>query len=499
MQITLYKLKKRENSTRVPGSSDGNYPVTGFIFEPCSIIEPSIKINWGLQTAPYDYNYCYIPEFGRFYHVENWTFNKGFWTFTGVCDPLASWKADILASTQYVVRSASSFDGEIVDNLYPCKAKTQYVEKNCIPEAGSVFTDNYGTGCYILSVISQEGGTIGGNAYYLMGNTAFTSLYRVLLNTVDWLEVDPSEISENLQKMFFNPMDYLVGAMWFPMSVQRMALESGATPISGDLPYGQWQLPFTGVAYQLPNNGSSYVQRYNVEIPDHPLASQRGKYLNISPYTRRWLNFPPFGRTALDTTTLIGRTTLQIVCRIDMITGRAQLTAGGLENAVCIYENAQLGVPIQITQITTDFISGVQTLGNVAGSAMSLVGQAAALNPYVGAATAGGLLAGAGAAVSAAGGLGAVGNMIQAAFNDVAKSGSNGSLVGYGLKPTMGSLFSIPVDDYVAERGRPLCKPVKLSTLTGYTLCEDPDLQISATAEEIRAIKRYLASGFYIE
>lgn len=503
MQIVLYKVSKRENSTYVPQGIDGEYPVTGDIFEPCSVIRPTITLNLGLSENPSAYNYCYIAVFNRYYWVVDWTYTDGLWQMSAAVDVLASWKQQISASTQYVTRAASQFDGTIIDNLYPCKAATQYTETQCIPDEGHVYYDNYYSGFYVVGVIAPNTQSIGGVAYYVMSGIAFSGFMEVLLSNVDWLDIDAGEISQNIQKMLFNPFDYLISAMWYPLSLGSFLSISGSgAGITTQMPYGWWRLNLPYGIYPLDNSGASFAQHYTVQLPNHPLAGTRGSYLNISPYTRRWLNFPPFGRTALDTTTLIGRSELQIVCRIDTITGKAQLTAGGLENAVCVYENAQLGVPIQISQITTDYISGIQTLGNVAATAGGLIGALGA------AGTAGAIVAGTAPSAALAagfklsdalGGIGGIGNALQAAFNDVSHSGANGTLVGYGLKPTIGSLFSMPVDDYPDDRGRPLCKAVQLGTLSGYVLCEDSDIKIPATAEETRAIKSFLDAGFYME
>ena len=61
------------------------------------------------------------------------------------------------------------------------------------------------------------------------------------------------------------------------------------------------------------------------------------------------------------------------------------------------------------------------------------------------------------------------------------------------------SEFLEVVDDDLAQRGRPLCQKVQISSLSGYILVSDPDIAISGTAEENDEIKSYMASGFYYE
>ena len=54
-------------------------------------------------------------------------------------------------------------------------------------------------------------------------------------------------------------------------------------------------------------------------------------------------------------------------------------------------------------------------------------------------------------------------------------------------------------DEDISSRGRPLCKPTLISSLSGYIMCEDADPQIAATDSELREIVSYLNSGFYYE
>ena len=56
------------------------------------------------------------------------------------------------------------------------------------------------------------------------------------------------------------------------------------------------------------------------------------------------------------------------------------------------------------------------------------------------------------------------------------------------------------VDDDNSKNGRPLAKSVALSTLSGYTTCQNPHVVlIGYTQSENDAVNVYLANGFYIE
>ena len=59
--------------------------------------------------------------------------------------------------------------------------------------------------------------------------------------------------------------------------------------------------------------------------------------------------------------------------------------------------------------------------------------------------------------------------------------------------------WHVPVDMDVAHKGKPLCQVRQLSTLAGYQLCTNVDVQAAATREELDAIRTYLESGYYYE
>lgn len=116
MNISLFTLSKRINSTQQPTSGTPGQTVSGFLNERSGVVSPSIKFQ---ISNPSSYNYMYIPEFSRYYYIREWTYEAGFWWASGEVDPLASWKTHITSAEAYVLRSASTWDGTITDNEYP--------------------------------------------------------------------------------------------------------------------------------------------------------------------------------------------------------------------------------------------------------------------------------------------------------------------------------------------------------------------------------------------
>lgn len=90
MQLKLYKSLDEKN--RIRKTLTGELVLNGALRDNSSVIKPTILI----QTDPLDYNYAYIPEFGRYYYITNITaFRKNAWLIDLKCDVLMSYADDI--------------------------------------------------------------------------------------------------------------------------------------------------------------------------------------------------------------------------------------------------------------------------------------------------------------------------------------------------------------------------------------------------------------------
>ena len=97
--------------------------VTGSLKEETSIITPVINIK---KTDPVRYNYCYIPDFKRYYYINNIeSVRQGIWRLYLQVDPLMSFKTDILALKVVAVKQSLITNGDeyiddgslVTDNL----------------------------------------------------------------------------------------------------------------------------------------------------------------------------------------------------------------------------------------------------------------------------------------------------------------------------------------------------------------------------------------------
>ena len=478
IKINFYKYSKRVNSTAIPSGTGAEYDAT--IKQPCSIINPVIELN-AMQTASPDYNYCHIADFDRWYWVSNWTWERGLWIADLTVDPLASWRAEIGASSNYIARSSYEYDGAIMDNYYPVKAESSISRISATGGSPWAGGSNINNGTFILGVVNNKplenpagkASNFGAVRYYLMSASDLRDLMTILLGNISYMQI--TDIGEELAKGIINPFEYIVSCLYFPFA-HTVNTPAAANQIPGtnlfNISVGWWDL--TGAAGGLINANDPVINiTSSFTVPKHPQAASRGKYCNMAPYSRYTLNYGPFGTIPIDTSLLQDCTTLKVEMDVDLITGGGKITLSNASgNDFPIINYAQLGVPIQLAQITTD------VLGAITG-AVSTVGSLLTGNI-----------------------IGAISGITSAATSLLPQyktQGSNGSTLNFEQAPELiGEFFTI-VDNDNAEHGRPLCARRTISSVPGYLVIESPEVSAPATSAELEQILAFMSGGFFYE
>ena len=497
--LILYEgFVKKENSTKRPSTGTTRY-IQGILKEPCSIMNPVIKIErLPNDVIPGDYTYARWSQADRYYFIEDWVWVNGLWEVHMKEDVLATFKTEIGNSTEYVLRtdSTTDFNGEITDTTYP--ATTDIVTESY--NVSNIFTTDLTVGCYIVGIIS--GGSsqaVGAISYYAMTSGEFGSFKNALFSdsnliTMGLAVLDPStgtltptitDMSLELLKTMYNPYQYVVSCMWFPFGKSAIPSSTAVTGIK----MGWWEYP------NLTGN-RLYAQTFelgNEQFPirAHPQAS-RGSYLNFAPYTRRTL-FGRFGSVPIDTTMFTVGDKINVSYMIDLITGqcytkisRRNETTTPVSEDLLTERNFLIGVPIQIAQVGVDYlgtaVSALNTIPQIMGGAIS------------------GIASGKGAVMGAiAGGASGIYNTLQSAMPQVETGGQNGSFLAPGNTTHVIEQFYKIVDEDIAHRGRPLCELRQLNTLSGFILCAEGEIDISCYDNERKEISRYLTEGFFWE
>lgn len=434
-----------------------------------------------ITGAKPSYNYVYISAFGaRYYFIRDISYELGEWVLSCECDVLASFKTSIGNSSQYVLRSASSYDDTIIDSLYPTKAQPAVVYT---PKTPTIFSS---TGCYVLGVIGGTGthvtaGQARGMTYYIMDDahlaafanyanswTAADAIGQDFITNVTGTTIDA--LSRQLLKVY----DYVKSCVWIPIPdsaivgtnlYKRIALGGFLCPLSN----GSGKEPAT---YNVTGTVCSFT------VPYHLDYSTLGPWTCASPYSSHYIDVPFLGEYPLPLGTVTSGDLITVEMDLSIIDGSCQFfikcTPGGTGTPFILDRvQAMVGasVPINVIQ------------GNYIGQGSSAIGAVASAftGNFVGA------LAGIADAVS----------------NAIPSPKTVGGLQGYHVSEFQGGITSTfwrPVDTDNTSHGRPLCQVKTISSLSGYILCENAEIAIAtATADECDRIISFMNGGFYYE
>lgn len=461
---------KRHNSTYGGGSGAHWCTLSCALKEESSITNPSLFVDITsseIFSSEGALNHCYIPLYKRFYFIDNWTYERGKWRADCSIDVLTSFKTEIGNSSQYVLRCASQSDGAIFDALYPIKNNISYSYSNAT-NPWSI----YG-GTYVIGTISGGGMGLGCVGYYALTSTQFHSLMSYLFGNIGSyfdLNAIAQDISIDTFKALFNPFQYICSAMYLPFSL------SGMNPSQQNIDVGYWTIPVQGGRL---TTLEPYSRSFSLAwAGTHPKAS-RGDYVYCSPYTRVDVDFQPFGHFELPSDVIYSRGGVDIAFKVDTITGIGTCFIGGLIAPIMTI-TSQVGVPIKLSQMVTDYMNAFTTTAQGVGNTISKV-----MSGDIGGAIGSGVAC--------------IDSSIRAQIPTLSSIGNNGGLSSLVQAPVATYTYYDIVDDDNARNGRPLCKQRTINTLSGYILCNNASVETSGTFEENQEISRLMNTGFYYE
>lgn len=463
--VSLYNFSKRENSTKRPDTDPVSFQC--ILKEGSSIITPTISLDLGLGADPSAYNYAYIPEYGRYYYIQNWYFDNALWTASMIVDVLATFKNEIGYTSLYVLRSSAAYDGSIIDGLYPAKiTHTHYLQTQ------NLYTSDITAGAFVIGVVSKDA-NFGSLAYYALSYAAMVQLTSYLLDDaiIETNGFSVDDASLELQKSLIDPLSYIKSCVYIPMPY--MIIQGAAARAT----VWSWN---TGVACKrIGNNVIAAAAALSFPLHKHPQAGARGLFCNVSPYADIRLLSDPFGEIALDTMVLANQSSVTIDLRMDVTNGIGYYTieSGGY---ILSRINTQVGVPVNLSQVVRDY------LGAASAAVQGTVGTVSAA------------LAGDVAGAIGAAGAGIV-NSVKAIQPRQTTLGGSGSFAAYDHQISLQEIFYQIVDDDNDHHGRPLCQMRTPASLGGYMIVQDGDVPTAGTQSETAEIKSYLESGFFYE
>lgn len=460
LQVKLYKFSKVSNSTAIPASTAGD--VTHVVLkEETSLLQPVLVLQTASKTTdPTGWNYAYISEWERYYFIVNWVYLGAVWEAHLEVDALASFRSQIGDSTQYVTRSSSTYSVDVVDSAYPATAY-QSINRTEVPGFNAIVGKS---GVYVVGVVSNEVGSIGATKYYMLSQDGMNEWLDELMTNTSWLGSDFGGITDDVVKTISNPFEYIVSCKWFP--IEPSWLVEGPRNIK----MGWYELPYvrTGLLIR-----PSDVFNMTIEIPRHPQMA-RGDWLDRSPYTTRKLITSYFGEVVINPKDIALNDTLGLTVKVDYITGDAMLylKSGGYTFSEV---SGVMGCPIQIAQFFTDLkVKGASTLVDFGQS----LGRG--LLELFGFDTSG------------------VGNPLNVPdVQSVSTNGVNGSSIGANEPFILYSVFTHIAAEDNAHLGRPLCQSKQISSIPGYIMVGNPQINFTCTEPEKRSIIAFMKQGMY--
>lgn len=378
--VVLYKMNKRSNSTKQPdaGAISSSVSINALLLENTSIINPTLifqqpandNVNLNL------YNYAYISDFGRYYFITNITHDtNSIYTIYLATDVLASFRTSIRNSSQYVVRSSSSSDDNIVDTLYPTKPFSTYsnafgsntynqgdvhrlITSNNEESIGSIFYFNYGlqypTNAVCFGVIGSSG--VGAN-YYVATESNFIDF---MTNVFALIPSDMGSMADGVKKLLVDLNQYIVSVVLLPV----MPHSSNLGSLQSSVRLGSYTVNCTCYSFTPGADYETYFLKTDLSLPQHPNIATHSYYA-MPPYSRYTLDFFPMGSVPLDTAKLYGRTTINVMWSIDYVTGMAIFRVGYFGQSltpstfVTLYTDVcQVGIPIPLSQLKVDTATG---------------------------------------------------------------------------------------------------------------------------------------------
>ena len=488
MAHTFYfgNVKKRINST-LQGGTSAAYDV--LFKNPTSLDTPVITLN---ESGDFDYNYARYKDY-YYFVVDKKSLNNNLWEVSLELDPLATKKADILASTQFVSYSNVSGGAWLQDSRVP-------VMKNALTAVNTANLDFPSTqGSYILTVLGKSG----------------VDCFRVTRPTIQSLITELQNWNQDVLNDIKIGLSYgTEEERW--QSIANAMLDSGFLGNEYEVAVQcirscHW-VPFNGTVI-----GGTETQIYLGNYPCRAADSTAltGYKLSLSwtggnvglsipwhyadwrrTYCEKVYLYLPFvGMVSLNSDDINGASGLTIKYAITPSDGQVcyEVSAGG--QVIGTYGgNCAMQIPIGINQkaslgdiVTTLFAGAEKTVNMAINSSISPIS--------AGAAAIGASMAGLEASYD-------LGNVMLSTTPSTVGGIGGGAGAGLDLQAkciTVAHPTVIEPAEMVATMGVPTMRPLQLSSCSGYCQCANAHVATDLDAPWNAKIDAYMNGGFYIE
>lgn len=483
--VSFGTFSKRRNSTKQPSGLSDTRNVK--LKDLTSVDSPTFILTGN------DFTYNYADWEGRYYFITDIrSMHNNLIEVDCILDVLATYKSEILASTQYVCYSSLHGGAWLADTRLVVQ-KDATVSRNIITLP---FID--ANGCYILSVVGQSG----------------VDVFRVTRSTIQNLIEGLQDWRDNLGqdiKTTFDFSDDLAAYESIANALTDTGLIGNAYETAVQCIRSCHWVPFSDLVvggtlsniylgnYPAKNQGtllSGYKLSGTFDSGNEPIAIP----WQYNDYRRAYcesvyLYLPFVGMVNIATDEIVGSSSLYVKYSITPSDGQVCYEVSADNQIIGTYGgNCKMDIPIGINQksslgdiATTMFAGAEKTINSAIHSSVSPVSASAAT---------------VGVGLGIASSTYEVGNVT--ASTHMSCIGGIGGGAGAGLTRnvvcfTVAHSTSCTPSAMQATMGLPTMKPVQLSSLSGFCQCANAHVDAPAMAHELDAIDSFLNSGFYIE
>lgn len=483
-QVKFGTFAKRRNSTKQPTSLSDTRTVT--LKETTSQDRPTFIVTGN----NFNYNYCEWD--GKYYFIEDIeSLRNNEIAVHCILDPLATYKTEILASTQFVCYSSVLGDTWLMDSRIPILSKGSAHKTTIVNPRLSR------SGSYVLAVNGENG----------------CAIYRISQANISQLIQNLTTWQSNVTSSFLNGLlspggDIVVATEnLYTVLARAGAFGNAYSDAPAQIKSCIW-VPFDAATFTIVNsNKQIYLGQFDTGVYADEVSAT--PYMDSFTFTIPWtyndwrrskcedlyMYLPLVGLCSIESENIAANTTMTIDYSMMPTDGSIayEIKCGnqiiGSYGASCS-ANYPIGISQQASagEIINSVLSGLDKAVSVAVSS--------SVSPVsVGAAAAGMAL-----------------TAVEAGYDTAYTSntrhnttiGGVGGGVGAGLDLSA-TLFDVVHDTVInpsamaATMGLPTMKPLTLSSCTGYCQCANAHVEAPATAAELDAIDAMLNSGFYIE
>ena len=492
-------FSKRRNSTKQPTAFTDSRTIT--LKESCSQDRP-VFICTGND---FNYNYCIWDN--KYYFIDEIiSLKNNMIEIHCILDPLATYKAEILASTQFVSYSSQLGDTWLVDTRIPLKKNATVAKRTTT--MNFLFTD---AGFYVLTAVGENGCQT-----YGLDRSQINNLIQ---NVNYWKQQDegaannpiispsvtptPSDVETTLADLG-TQLNATIAHLGLSM-VQSGVLGNAYTDAPNCVRSCIW-VPFFASFFVSGAGGATiHLGAYDTGVPALPCKStpeSRTVTVDIPWQYNDWrrtvceevyLYLPLVGLVSIPSDEVVNESQITVTWSATATDGCiAYLVKAGNQVIGTYGANCSVNYPIGFSQqasageIVQSIAKGVE---NTVSSGLHAVSSPTPSN----------------IAEAAFTGINATYDVFDTKFtrhNSCIGGIGGGAGVGLDLDLTCFTVAHptiINPSDMKDTMGLPTMKPISLATLTGFCQCSNAHVDAPATAGELDAIDYYLNSGFFIE